>query len=216
MKPIVILSIGCLMLGFSCAKVEEQSQSQTKTRPLKQEEPLKVESTLISAEYTLSTVMEAAKPISDHIYILARHGKDEIQIRNTEDFAQIVREITSSEEALEFVRLLDSQAIRPFLQDIYYSEVHRKTDAEDRWFAIEPKQYEAWNLHEPVVSEDNGIYTIERFVACYPRLIHNKVITDAKLIKIREWVAPDGKYDAEIRDTVVEGEEIRKILIFTK
>jgi hypothetical protein len=94
--------------------------------------------------------------------------------------------------------------------------VHKKANAEDRWFAIEPEQYEAWELHDPLVTEENGIYVIDRFVACYPRLIHNKILVDAKLVKIREWVTADGKYEMEIRNTVAEGGAIRKILIFTK
>lgn len=211
MKAIMLMSLGLVMLGLSCAQDVDKSN-----QPLKKERALKPESTLIREEYTLSTVIEAVRPIAEHIYILAKSGETELKIRDTEGFAQVVRKISSQEQALELVRLLTSQEFRPFLKDIYYSEVHKKENEEDRWFAIEPKQYDEWKLHEPVVTEENGVYKIERFVACYPRLLENKEITQAKLVKIWEWVNSDGKYLAEIQDVIAEGDKIHKILIFTK
>lgn len=204
----------CLLGGISCAQVEEQASKEE--QPLKNEQPLEIVSDLLQADVSLFSVIEARKPIADHTYILAQSKDGELTIRDTESFAQIVREIASPEDALELVRLVTSQELRPFLQDIYYAEVHKKANADDRWFAIEPEQYDEWNLHEPVITEENGIYQIDRVVACYPRLIHGKIITKSKLVEIREWVSPDGKYIAEIRDIITEADEIRKILVFTK
>lgn len=211
MKTVILMNIVLVMLGFSCAQDVDNGN-----QPLKQERALKTESALIQEGYTLSTVIEAVKPIAEHVYILAKNGETELKIRDTESFAQVVRKISSQEQALELVRLLTSQEFRPFLKDIYYSEVHKKKDKDDRWFAIEPEKYDEWNLHEPVVTEENGVYKIERFVACYPRLLENREITQAKLVKIWEWVDSDGKYLAEIQDVIAEGDEIHKILIFTK
>jgi hypothetical protein len=211
MKAIILMSLVLVMLGLSCAQDVDNGD-----QPLKKERAIKTESALIQEGYTLSTVIEAVKPIAEHVYILAKNGETELKIRDTEGFAQVVRKISSQEQALELVRLLTSQEFRPFLKDIYYSEVHKKENEEDRWFAIEPKQYDEWKLHEPVVTEENDVYKIERFVACYPRLLENKEITQAKLVKIWEWVDSDGKYLAEIQDVIAEGDAIHKILIFTK
>lgn len=208
------MSLFGLLGAVSCAQVEEKLREAP--QPPKNTQPLNSDSGLFQSDFKLFTVIEAIKPIADHTYILAKRDDVELIIRDTEGFAQVIGDITSKEEALELVRLLTSQEIRPFLQDIYYAEVHKKADTDDIWFAIEPEQYDEWNLHEPVIIEENGIYQIDRFVACYPRLIHRKIITEAKLIHIREWVSPEGDYLAEIRDILAEGDEIRNILVFTK
>jgi len=214
MKSIILMSLLLVVFGVSCAHT-------TQKKPISRERSIKTESELIQTGYELSTVIEAKKPIAEHVYILAKSGETQLKIRDTEGFAQIVRGVTSKEEALELVRLLTSQKIRPFLKDVYYSEVHKKApkkegEEEDRWFAIEPEQYDKWNLHEPVVTEEDDIYKIERFVACYPRILQDKTLTKAKLVEIWEWVDSEGKYLAEIQDVVAEGKTIRKILIFTK
>jgi len=209
MKSIILMSLLLVVFGVSCANtVEKTSRGQ--------ERPIKIESKLIQEEYELSTVIEPGKPIAEHVYILAKGKKTQLEIRNTDDFSQVVREISSKDEALELARLFTSQRIRSFLKDIYYSEVYKKESEEDKWFVIEPEQYDEWKLREPVVTEENGVYKIERFVACYPRILQDKTLTKAKLVEIWEWVDSEGKYLAEIQETIAEGEAIRKILIFTK
>jgi hypothetical protein len=210
MKSIIICGLLLGVLGISCTPPVQEKHSGG------QERPLDIESELIQEGYEVFTVIELGKPLADHIYLLAKHGEIQLKIRDTEGFAQIVREISSQEQALELVRMLTSQEVRPFLKDIYYSEIHKKENAEDRWFAIEPEQYEEWKFHEPVVTEEDGVYKIERFVACYPRLLENKEVTQAKLVKIWEWVDSDGKYLAEIQEEIAKGDAIHKILIFTK
>lgn len=210
MRSILLMNLLLIFLGISCTQT-------TQKQPASRERSLKTESELIQDGYELSTVIEAKKPIAEHSYILAKREDTELKIRDTEGFVQILRGISSQDQALELVRLLTSQEFRPFLKDIYYHEVHKKENEEDRWFAIEPKQYDEWKLHEPVVTEEDGVYKIERFVACYPRVfLENKEFTEAKLVKIWEWVDSDGKYLAEIQEEIAKGAEIHKILIFMK
>jgi hypothetical protein len=203
------MSLLLILFGISCSQT-------TQKQPISRERSIKTETKLIQGGYKLSTVIEAKKPIADHTYILAKSGETQLKIQDTEGFAQILQGITSQEEALELVQLLTSQEFRPFLRDVYYSEVHKKENDEDKWFAIEPEQYDDWNLHEPVVTEENDGYKIERFVACYPRITEDKELTEARLVKIWEWVDSDGKYSAEIQEEIAKGEAIQKILIFTK
>jgi hypothetical protein len=220
MKLLLSMLFLCLTLGVSCANTVEQSTqklSQQPGEPMKTEHPLLLESVLLQPGYTFFTVMEAKKPIADHTYLLARSPQTEVKIQDTAGFTQVLKGIASPDDALVFVRLLTSQEVRPFLRDVYYTEVHQQAGSDDVWFAIEPARYAALQLHDPIATaEKNGIYKIERFVACYPRILLGKIVTDARLVKIREWVAPDGQYAAEIMNTIAEGEAIQRILIFTK
>lgn len=216
MKGIALVAIILVILGASCTHTVQK-------QPSGQERALKPESALLEEKYELLTVQGMGMPLAEHRYLLAKDGETEIQIRNAEEFAQIVREIASPEDALELVRLLTSQEFRPFLKDIFYSEVHKKMepktegDEEDRWFAIAPKQYETWKLHEPVATEEDAMYKIERFVASYPRVkVQEQEHTLAQLLKIWEWVDAQGKYTMEIQEVIAEGGEIQKILLFTK
>jgi hypothetical protein len=215
MKEILLFIVLCTILGVSGAHSMQ-------AKPSGQEHPLKIESQLIQDKYQLFAVITGGKPIAEHSYLLAKAGDTQLEIRDTKDFAQIVKGISSKEEALELVRLITSQEIRPFLRDIYYAEVHKQVEPQkegeekDRWFAIEPTQYDEWKLHEPVVTDENGSYKIERFVACYPRILPQKELSQARLVKIWEWVDSDGNYLAEIQDVIAEGDTIHKILIFTK
>jgi hypothetical protein len=177
---------------------------------------MNADSSLIREGYDLIPFIGSQKPIGDHIYLIAKSGKIELAIRTVEEFSQVIRELTSEEDALEFVRLLTSQNIRPYLKDVYYAEVHKQSDKDDKWFAIEATQYDAWGLHEPVVTQENGLYKIERYVATYPRYLAGRPVTDAQLLKVREWVTPAGEYALDIREIVAEGDDIYKILVFTK
>jgi hypothetical protein len=127
-----------LLGGISCAQREKQALKEE--QPLKDEQPLEVVSDLLQADVRLFSVIEAKKPVADHSYILAQSSDGEFTIRDAGSFTQAVREIASPEDALELVRLITSQELRPFLQDVYYAEVHKQANADDRWFAIEPKQ----------------------------------------------------------------------------
>ena len=209
MKVVILISIFLLSFNRSCAQTVPKE-------PIKQEQTIKITSALIQDGYEIFSVVEAKRPIAENVYLLAKRGETQLKIQDTAEFAQLVRGIASKEAALEFVRLLTAQEIRPFLRDVYYSEVHKKEGEKDQWFAIEPTQYEQWNLHDPVVTEENGVYKIERFVACYPRILQTKALTQARLVKIWEWVSPDGKYLAEIQEVLAEGDQIQKMLIFTK
>lgn len=209
MRSIIFMNVLLIFFGIACTQT-------TQKQPVSRECSLKTGSDLIQDGYELSTVIEAKKPIAEHAYILAKRGDTELKIRDTEGFAQILRGISSQDQALELVRLLTSQDLRPFLKDIYYREIHKKENEEERWFAIEAKQYDEWKLHEPIVTEEDGVYKIERFVACYPRILENKELTEAKLVKIWEWVDSEGKYLAEIQEEIAKGDAIHKILIFTK
>ncbi len=164
----------------------------------------------------LVPVIESKKSLTSLAYLLAKTDNIEVPIRTIAEFSQVVREITSEADALEYVRLLTSQEIRPYLQDAYYAEVHKQTGTDDGWFAIAADQYDAWNLAEPLVRSEQNRYTIERVVAAYPRFLEGRPTTDAVLLKIREWVTPEGGYLMEVREIVAEGDEIYKILVFTK
>jgi hypothetical protein len=217
MKSMLLMSIFLVLFGVSCACPVEKKPSPEKSKG--QERPIKIESKLIQAGYELFSVIEAKKPLVKNIYLLAKRGETQVEIRDAAGFAEIVQGIASKEDALELVRLLTSQELRPFLRDLYYSEVHQKADDNDQWFAVTPAQYAQWKLHDPVVTEDNGIYKIERFVACYPRMIEKnqqKDMTAAQLVKIWETVDAKGKYTAELKEVVAEGDDIQKLLIFTK
>lgn len=206
MRSLLLLCAIVLVFGVSCA-----STTTGQERP-----SMNVDSSLILEGYDLIPFLGSQKPIGDHIYLIAKSGKIEITIRTVEEFSQVIRELASEEDALEFVRLLTAQNIRPYLKDVYYAEVHKQTDNDDKWFAIEAAQYDDWELHEPVVTEENGLYKIERYVATYPRYLAGRPVTDAQLLKIREWVTPAGEYALDIREIVAEGDDIYKILVFTK
>jgi hypothetical protein len=214
MKGIIAFMMLCAILGTSCA-CSKQAKSGG------QEQPIKLASLLIQDKYELFSVIGGGKPIADHVYLLAKAGDTRLEIRTTKDFAQIVKGIASKDDALALVRLLTSQELRPFLRDVYYAEVHQKVEpkkqgeTEDHWFAIAPQQYETWKLHEPVVTEEQGRYKIERFVACYPQL-KEKDLTPAQLVKIWEWVDAKGAYSAEIKEVIAGGDEIHRLLLFTK
>jgi len=214
MRILTLLCLGIVILGVSCASNTGQD-SQAKIEPL-QGELAGLDSPLIQEGFELVPVIESKKSLVGGVYLLAKTGKIEIPIRTIDEFSQVVREITSDTDALAYVRLLTSQDIRPYLQDAYYAEVHKQSGEDDRWFAIAPEQYDAWSLHEPVVTLEDDVYTIERFVAAYPRYIEGKQATDAALLKIRERVTPTGKYLMEVRNILAEGDDIYKILVFTK
>jgi hypothetical protein len=228
MKGFVLVSVLCMVLGTSCAHTEQTTSE--KKSPDVQEQPIALETTVFQEQYTLWGVQGIGLPLAEHRYLLARGGEQDIEIRKAEDFTPLVKEISSADQALEFVRLLSSPEIRSFLSDIYYSEVHKKEAPpaqegkaetadehapEDRWFAIEAAQYDAWNLHEPVVEEVEGAYKIERFVASYPRR-EEQGLAPARLLKIWEWVDHAGSYRMEIQAILAEGEPIQKILLFQK
>lgn len=207
----IFLILSCMLLATSCA-----APIATQENVMKRTRKLKVETTLIQDGYELFSVIEAQKPVAEHTYLLATSGNTELQIRNTDDFARILREIMSPEEALEYIRLITHQDIMPFLQDVSYPMVHKKAAANDVWFAVDPEQYAALNLHDPLVTEKDGIYIIDRIAVCYPKLIHDTLLTPARLVSLREWVSSDGKYAVEIRQTIAEGDEVQKILPIIK
>lgn len=215
MRFVMIFSILFSIVNLSCASTMEPTKKGE--QPVLSEQPLAITSPLLKTGYTFFGAKEAKKSLTNQGYLIARSQGTELNIQDTAGFAQVVHGVASKAEALELVRLLTSQELRPFLKDVYYTEVHKQTDPQDRWFAIETKQYDAWSLHDPIITEaKNGIYIIERFVACYPRVIHGKFLTEAKLVKIREWVSSEGQYAAEILNTLDEGDAIHKLLIFTK
>ncbi len=209
MRRISLLCLGILLIAVSCA-------SNTKQEPMADIVPSQTHHALIQDGYELVPVFESPKSLTSVAYLLARTGKIEIPIRTIAEFAQVVRDITSEAEALEYVRLLTAQDIRPYLQDAYYAEIHKQTGPDDHWFAIAPERYNAWNLAEPVVTTENNRFVIDRIVAAYPRFLEGRPTNDAALLKIREWVTPSGGYLMEIRDIIAEGDEIYKILVFTK
>jgi hypothetical protein len=134
-----------------------------------------------------------------------------------------VKKIRTANEALELARLLSSQDIRPFLQDIFYAEVYKKVNAESRdqsiepWFRLDAETYETFKLQPPVVKEEEGGFSLERFVASYPRDDkESENILPAQLLKIREQIDSEGRYSMEMLKILTEGEEIHKILLFTK
>lgn len=217
MQGILLFISILVILGTSCANTSQESPS-----PTKRETPLELGSALLDGRYELFTVQELEMPLADHRYVLAKNGETTIKIQQAEDFSQIVKEITSAEEALELVRLITSQEIRPFLTDIYYHEVEKKVESEigdavePQWFALEPEQYDKWEVQEPVVTEEgDGKYKIERFVAGYSRMEEERRIP-SQLLKIWEWVDVEGNYSMKIQEVITEGEEIDKILLFTK
>jgi hypothetical protein len=197
----------CMLLGTSCAAPGAGQEN-----IMKQTRKLEVKTSLIQEGYKLFSVIEAQKPVAEHTYLLATSGNTELQIRDTDGFSQILHEITSQDDALEYIRLITHIDIMPFLQDVSYPMVHKKATADDVWFAIEQEQYAALNLHDPLVTEQDGIYIIDRIAVGYPKLIHNTLLTPARLVSLREWVSSDGKYAVEIRQTIAEGDEVQKIL----
>ena len=216
MRWIILMMLSIMLLGASCAHTVQKE-------PKGNVRAIRADSQLIKKGVTLSSVQGMEMPLAEHRYLLAKtEGMTEIKIQTVEDFAKITNEILSEDNALAFVRLITSQEIRPFLSDIYYSEVHKKVEPqqegekEDRWFAIETRQYNVWNLHEPVVLKENdSTYKIERFVASYPHVKEGK-LTQAQLLKIWEWVDTKGNYFMEIQDVIAEGEPIQKLLFLTK
>jgi len=220
MFMILMLSVG--LLASSC------SAQKTETKPEIRETPIKIASPLLTDGIELFAAQEMTMPLGKHRSILAKTKLSDIVIRTSADFMQVVKEIASPEDALAFVRLITSEEIRPYLEDVYYSEVHRQAEPtpkevngetvliEDRWFAVEAKQYDAWKLVEPVVKKlEIGGYAIERFVAAYPKVME-KAATPAQLLKIRETVGANGAYTMEIVAVVAEGNAIERMLLFTK
>ncbi|GAK53074.1 hypothetical protein U14_04333 [Candidatus Moduliflexus flocculans] len=220
MLMILILSLSLLVSSCSAQKAE--------TTPEIQQTPLKITSSLLKDGVELFAAQEMTMPLGKHRSILAKTNMSDIVIRTSADFTQVVKEIASPEDALAYVRLITSEEIRPFLQDVYYAEVHKqavpttkevngeKIVVEDIWFAVEAKQYDAWKLAEPVVKKlEIGGYAIERFVAAYPKVM-DKSATPAQLLKIRETVGTQGAYTMEILAVIAEGDAIEKMLLFTK
>lgn len=208
MRMVTLLIAILAVVGVSCANTAKEPNVQLR--------PITVTSTLLDERYELFGAQAMKMPLGENSYLAAKSGDTEIQIRNAQEFAQIVKGVTSPEQALELARLLTSPAIRPFLQDIYYSEVHKKAaDEKERWFAVEPEQYEQLNLDVPIVTKENDRYKIERCVAAYPR-IQGKQVSKAQLLRIWEWVDAAGKYTSEIQVILAEGESVEKLLLFTK
>ena len=217
---VLMLSVSLLATGCSAQKAE--------TTPEIRETPIKIVSPLLKDGVELFAAQEMTMPLGKHRSLQARLQTNETTIRTSADFAQVVKEIASPEDALAFARLISSEDIRPYLQDVYYSEVHKQAAPttrevngetvliEDRWFAVEPKQYDAWKLAEPSVKKlEIGGYAIERFVAAYPKIVE-KSATPAQLLKIRETVGANGAYTMEIVAVIAEGAAIEKMLLFTK
>lgn len=217
---VLMLSVSLLATGCSAQKAE--------TTPEIRETPIKIASPLLKDGIELFAAQEMTMPLGKHRSLQAKLQANEITIRTSADFAQAVKEIASPEDALAFARLITSEEIRPYLQDVYYAEVHKQAAPtakevngetvliEDLWFAVEPKQYDAWKLAEPVVKTlEIGGYAIERFVAAYPKVME-KTATPAQLLKIRETVGFQGAYTMEILAVVAEGAAIEKMLLFTK
>jgi len=219
MRGIILLTLSVICLGTACAKTSEKPP-----KPMQQVRDLDVDSVFLDESCDLFAVQELTMPLAEHNYLLAKCGQKETVIRKATEFFPIVREITSADDALELVRLFTSQAIRPFLQDVYYSEVHKEVEPESEdeivepWFALSPEQYEEWKVQAPVVTqEEDGRYKIERFVVSYPRKEeeHGELIPP-QLLKIREWVDAEGKYSMELQEVVAEDEGLQNILLFTK
>ncbi len=218
----MLLILSLSVLASSC------SAQKSETKPESRQMPLKVASPLLKDGVEFFAVQEMTMPLGKHRALLAKENTTEMTIRTSADFSQAVKAIASPEDALSFARLITSDEIRPYLQDVYYSEVHKqaaptvkevngeKITVEDRWFAVEAKQYDAWKLAEPVVKTlEIGGYAIERFVASYPKVME-KNATPAQLLKIRETVGMNGAYTMEIVTVVAEGDAIEKMLLFTK
>ncbi len=186
-----------------------------------QEREITLESPLIQEDWRLYGVTDITKAEPPKAYLLAKHEEQTLTIETAEDFAQIVTAVEDRADALQLVRLLTSQEIRPFLADINYHEVQRKAaasageDAPQQWFALDPEDYDRWHLYDPVVSKQESLYQIERFVAAYPR-IKDQTLTPAKLLKIVEQVDAEGHYTMDIQQEIAEGEAIQNILLFTK
>ncbi len=190
---------------------------------------LNIETSLLNEKYEFFTGRGLGVPQSKQGYIVAKSETKDIKIQKAEDFSQVVTGITSPEEALEYVRLLTSSQIHPYLSDVHYQEVQTPAQRiasepeeeeqkmqEQHCVMISQEQYDAWKVAEPVVKEEEqGIYTIERFVASYPKM-DEQTMTPAQLLKIREWVDAQGKYRMEVQDVIAEGADVQKILPFTK
>lgn len=221
MKTLFLMTMFSLILS-SCSAQTAEKKAEVRTTPLN------IASPLLDNSYQLLAAQELTMPLGEHGYLIARKGAADIEIRSAADFARIVKGIATTEDALAFARLITSEEIRPYLQGVNYQEVHkqaaptvteengRKITTEDRWFAVEAKQYDAWKLHEPTVKKAaNGAYVIERFAASYPN-ISAQTMTPAKLLHIRETVTPTGAYTMEIIEKIAEGEAIERLLLFTK
>ena len=121
MKTIMLMSLLLVVFGVSCAHTATVKKTSEKTseKTLRgQARPIKKESELIQEGYELFAVIEPGKPLVDHTYILAKDKNTQLEIRDAEGFSQIIRGVSSNEEALELVRLLTSQEIRRYLPDI--------------------------------------------------------------------------------------------------
>ena len=223
MKEMLFVFIASLsLLATSC------SAQKAETSPEIRQTPLKITSPLLKDGIELFAAQEMTMPLGKHRSLQAKLQTNKMTIQTTADFAQAIKEIASPEDALAFARLITSEEIRPYLQDVYYAEVHKQAAPtakeangetvliEDRWFAVEAKQYDAWKLAEPVVKKlEIGGYAIERFVAAYPKIVE-KSATPAQLLKIRETVGANGAYTMEIVAVIAEGAAIEKMLLFTK
>ena len=180
-----------------------------------------VEVALLREGVSVVGVKTPRKPLSAHVYLLVNDGKKEHRIRTSQELPPFLNAISSPELALAYVRFISSQEIRPYLTDMYYTEVQRQAEgkpaanAEPSWFTLTAAQYKTWQVHEPVVTTDGARYKIERFVASYPR-VKDETRLPAQLLKIWEWVEPTGKYTMEIQQVITEGQAIHSILMFTK
>ena len=162
-------------------------------------------------------------PLAKHSYLIAKNEGKAYSIRVAAEFSRVVKAIRSTDEALELAHLLSSQELRPFLQDVFYAEVHKKSEAESTdeiiapWFRLEAEKYEKLQLHPPIVTSEDGRFTIERFVVSYPREDKDsEKILPAQLLKILEQIDHDGYYSMEVKEILDQGEQIQKILLFTK
>ncbi len=184
---------------------------------------LELHSDILDDSYELFSVQELRMPLAKYAYLFAKKFGETHEIRTAAEFSRVVKTIQTAGDALELARLLSSQELRPFLQDVFYAEVRQKIETEskdtivDPWFRLDAEEYEALHLHAPVVTEKEGSFNIERFVASYPREEEDSEnILPAQLLKIWERIDNEGRYSMEIREIVTEGEQIQSILLFTK
>ena len=220
----IFLKILCLMLIVIVALEGVCTQADDDMKSVsKRERTLDIHSDILDESYELFAVQELRMPLAEHAYLVAKKSGEFYIIRSSAEFSRVVKAIHTADDALELSRLITSQELRPFLQDVFYVEVDKTLDTEnndsflEQCFRLDAESYDVFKLHPPVVKEDKGVFTIERFVASYPRKEEGREnILPAQLLKILEQIDSEGNYRMEILEILTEGEEIHKILLFTK
>lgn len=184
------------------------------TTPLNEELKTKLPVKLKEGYSLFIQTEEGCKPIQACSRLIAKKGDQEIKIETIQDLSQIIEEVRDEKEALALVNFFTSESYGFLFKDSHCRTLQKKTNANQKFLAVDEQTYQAWKLEEPQVERKDGQFQIIRFLACYPEF--DKGETEAKLVKVREVVDKTGKYEMVSKEVIVKGPEVHKLLPYYK